>query len=242
MVILGIDSSGTTASAAVLCDGKVCSDISSDTTFTHSKTLLPMVDMAIKAANIEKKDIDLIAISKGPGSFTGLRIGAGVAKGLAIALKKDIVPVPTLEVLANRIPFANGIVCPIMNARRNQVYTAAYEPDFKNSGDSKYTNMKMVLPMEAMGIEELFEKLLPLGKPVVFTGDGVQEFEAAIREGYKGEYAFAPACMVKQSAAVVAVLGEKYNNEGMAVSPENFDLLYLRKSQAERDKEAKGAL
>ncbi|MCR5587555.1 MAG: tRNA (adenosine(37)-N6)-threonylcarbamoyltransferase complex dimerization subunit type 1 TsaB [Lachnospiraceae bacterium] len=235
MTIIGIDSSGTTASVSVISDGKVLSALTQDTAYTHSRTLLPMVDNAIKMADIKKEEIDLVAVANGPGSFTGLRIGAGTAKGLAMAFDTKIVEVPTLDALAFRLIYSDGLICPIMNARRSQVYTATYETVFENEA---YENpsLKEVLPMEAIDIYELMDKLAGLGKKICFTGDGIEEFRETIINEFKAPFEFAPPHLSRQSAASVALLGEKYYNQGRAIDIDKFKILYLRKSQAEREK------
>ncbi len=231
MNILGIDSSGTVASAAVLSDDKLVVEFSSDTSFTHSKSLLPMIDMALKAGNVDKKEIDVIAVASGPGSFTGLRIGAGTVKGLAMALDCKIIAVPTLDALAYRIPMHEQIVCPIMNARRSQVYTSAYTWENK-----KYTQ---IFPQMACDIRELLEKLSEYNKKVIFIGDGISEFKEIIENEFKGSYEFAPLNVMKQSAAAVAMLGKIMYDEGKTVEISEFKPEYLRQSQAEREKQEK---
>ncbi len=123
--ILGIDSSGLVAGVAVTEGDVLLAEYTTNYKKTHSQTLLPMLDELCRMVELDMNTLDAIAIASGPGSFTGLRIGSGTAKGLGLALNKPLVEVPTLEGLAWNLWGAGGIVCPMMDARRNQVYTAA---------------------------------------------------------------------------------------------------------------------
>ena len=126
MRILGIESSSLVASAAIYEDGITMAEYTVDFKMTHSQTLLPMIDEMVKLVGIDLNTIDAIAVAAGPGSFTGLRIGSATAKGLGLALKKPLVAVPTVEGLAYNLYDTQGLICPIMDARRKQVYTGIY--------------------------------------------------------------------------------------------------------------------
>ena len=151
MKILGIDSSGIVASAAIADEKNIIAEFTINNKQTHSQTLLPMIDMVVKMSGVQLEEIDAIAVAAGPGSFTGLRIGSSTAKGLALALNKPIVSVPTLDGLAYRLAISEGIICPIMDARRNQVYTAVYKME---NGE-----LKALSEQKAVDIHELFEEL-----------------------------------------------------------------------------------
>ena len=127
MKILGLDSSGLVAGVAVAEDGELVAEYTINYKKTHSQTLLPMLDALRNMIELDMHTVDAIAVASGPGSFTGLRIGSATAKGLGLALDKPLVEVPTLEGLAWNLYGTDKVVCPIMDARRNQVYTAAYE-------------------------------------------------------------------------------------------------------------------
>ena len=127
MTILAIDSSGLVASTALYVDGQIRAEYSVNFKKTHSETLLPMIDEIMSMTKTEKNELSAIAIAAGPGSFTGLRIGSATAKGLGLALSIPLIPVPTLEGLAYQAMEANGVICPMMDARRAQVYTAMYQ-------------------------------------------------------------------------------------------------------------------
>ncbi len=127
MKVLGIDSSGLVASVAVVEDDILLAEYTVNYKKTHSQTLLPMLKEIGDMINLDLNSLDAIAIAAGPGSFTGLRIGSATAKGLGLALDKPIIPVPTVDGLAYDLWGTDKIVCPIMDARRNQVYTGIYE-------------------------------------------------------------------------------------------------------------------
>ena len=231
MIVLAIDSSGVVASVAIADEKKIITEFTVNNKQTHSQTLLPMVDEAVKMSGICLEQIDAIAVAAGPGSFTGLRIGASTAKGLGLVLKKPIIPVPTLEGLAYRVPVFDGLICPIMDARRNQVYTGIYRMEGGR--------LQVVAEQKAVAVEELLTELSEFGEKVIFLGDGVDVYEDVIREKYDGSFEFAPEHMMKQSAAAVAALGIIYYGDGKHESAAEHKPIYLRKSQAEREREAR---
>ncbi len=236
MKILGLDSSGLVASVALVENGILLGEYTTDYKKTHSQTLLPMLDELKKMIELDLNTVDAIAISAGPGSFTGLRIGAATAKGLGLALNKPLVEVPTLEGLAWNLWGSERIVCPMMDARRNQVYSAVYE--FVPEGEG-YA-LKEVLSQEARDIRELLDALNELGREVIFLGDGVAVYQAIIRENCKVQFAFAPAGQNRQRGANIAALGGVYFAQGKTVTAAEHQPEYLRKSQAEREAEERG--
>ena len=195
---------------------------------THSQTLLPMLDELAKMTELDLDTIDAIAVAAGPGSFTGLRIGSATAKGLGLALKKPLVEIPTVDALAYNLYDANALICPIMDARRSQVYTGIY----------CFQDHKLVTLEEQMAVPaaELIEKLNERGKAVIFLGDGVPVFAKTIEETLKVPYSFAPAHVNKQRAAAVATLAQLYVKEGKVVTAMEHVPEYLRVSQAERER------
>lgn len=227
MRILAIESSGLTAGVAVAEDGRLLGEYTVNYRKEHSKTLLPMLAELMGKLGMEPETLDVIAVSSGPGSFTGLRIGSSTAKGLALALQKDIVPVPTLEAMAYNLWGVDGLICPLMDARRQQVYTGVYE--FTGEG------FCVRIPQCAIAIEEMIEKLNGLGRKVTFLGDGADAFGETIREQVKVPYAFASAGNNRQRAASVAVLGTELFYRGKAEPAEDHKPDYLRPSQAERE-------
>ncbi len=229
MKILGIDSSGLVASAAIADEKNIIAEFTVNNKQTHSQTLLPMIEKVVDMSGIELEQLDAIAIAAGPGSFTGLRIGSATAKGIGLALKKPVVSVPTLEGLAYRVSVFDGIICPIMDARRNQVYTGIYKMD--------KGNLVCLSEQKAVDIHEIMEELEKYDEKVIFLGDGVEVQRETIEKEFKKEYCFAPIHLSKQSAAAVAVLGDIYFNQGKAEDAAEHKPIYLRKSQAERERE-----
>ncbi len=228
MKILGLDSSGLVASVAIVEDDNLLGEYTVNYKKTHSQTLLPMLDEIAKMIELDLNSIDAIAIAGGPGSFTGLRIGSATAKGLGLALKKPIVNVPTVDGIAYNLVGHRDMVCPLMDARRNQTYTGLYRFD----GDK----MEVVLEQCAVGIDEIVGKINTIGQAVVFLGDGVPVFRDYLKENCKVPYLFAPAHMNKQRAGAVAVLGMQYFKEGRIETAEEHKPEYLRLSQAERER------
>lgn len=231
MKILAIDSSGLVAGVAVVEDDVLLAEYTTNYKKTHSQTLLPMLDELRNMIELDLDTIDAIAIASGPGSFTGLRIGSATAKGLGLALNKPLVEVPTLEGLAWNLWGSNQLICPLMDARRNQVYTAAYE--FVPQGEGY--KLQTVLPQQPIDIVEMVKELNGIGREVVFLGDGVPVYSNLIREHIKVPYSLAPAGCNRQRAACVAALGAIYFAAGQTVSAEAHKPEYLRKSQAEQD-------
>jgi len=228
MRILGIDSSSLVASVAIVEDGVTMAEYTANFKKTHSQTLLPMIDEMVSLLGIELSTIDAIAVSGGPGSFTGLRIGSATAKGLGLALDKPLIHVPTLDATAYNLYGTSALICPIMDARRNQVYTGLYR--FKE-------DFEIVMEQDAMDMGELIEKLNSMGERVIFLGDGVPVYEAQIREKMTAPFSFAPAHVNRQRGASVAALGSVYYAEGKTETAKDHKPDYLRKSQAERERE-----
>lgn len=228
MKILGIDSSGLTASAAIVSEDILVAEFTVNNKQTHSQTLLPMIDQVIKMSGIGLEELDGIAVAAGPGSFTGLRIGSSTAKGMALALNKPIISVPTLEGMAYRMAGCSGVICPLMDARRNQVYTGIY----RVSGN----RLECLLEQSAVDILEIVEKINEYSENVVFLGDGVPVHRAVLEERITVPYQFAPLHLNRQSAAAVAALGVVYMAEGRMEDAKDHKPVYLRKSQAERER------
>lgn len=231
MKTLGIDSSGLVASVAVVEDANLLAEYTVNYKKTHSQTLLPMLDEIARMTELQLDTIDVIAVAAGPGSFTGLRIGSATAKGLGLALKKPLVPVPTVDALAYNLWGTDKLVCPLMDARRSQVYTGIY----------RFENDKLVRieGQMAIGINELAEKLNCLGSAVIFLGDGVPVYQSVLEKTMKVPFSFAPAHMNKQRAGAVAALGSLYAAEGKIQSAAEHQPDYLRMSQAERERAEK---
>lgn len=247
MRILGIESSSLVASVAVVTDDVVTAEYTVNFKKTHSQTLLPMLDEIVRMVELDLDTVDAIAVSGGPGSFTGLRIGSATGKGLGLALKKPLIHIPTVDAMAFGMYGYGGLVCPIMDARRNQVYTGLYD---------NRRGFSVVKRQCAMDIDELTEELnemmvnwtketgttevrtMETGIRVVFLGDGVPVYRERIKERLNIAYEFAPAQVNRQRAAAVAALGGIYYQEGKTETAAEHAPDYLRKPQAEREREA----
>lgn len=229
MKIIAVDSSGLVATIAVIEDDSMIAEYTINYKKTHSQTLMPMLQEVVKMTELDLDSIDAIAVAAGPGSFTGLRIGSATAKGLGLALNIPVIAVPTVDALAYNFWATDKIICPIMDARRDQVYTGLYE--FVKDGFS------IIEAQMAISISELIDKINKLSRPVIFLGDGVPVYKEKILELSTCDVAFAPAHMSRQRAGAVGVLGMKMFKEGKYETAAEHKPEYLRLSQAERERE-----
>lgn len=228
MLILALDSTAIVASVALCRDERVIASFTVKNGNTHSETLLPMVEAVLKSAGITVADIDLFACSVGPGSFTGVRIGTATIKGLAFGQNKNCLGVSTLESLAeNLVPF-NGIICPVMNARRGQVYNAL----FRCEGGA----LVRLCEDRALSVTELAAELAEQGVPFALCGDGVAEFE---RLAPNSAPVSVPRALEDQSAVSVAKVALRRANAGESGTDAELVPVYLRLPQAERERLAK---
>lgn len=255
MKILALDSSGLVASVALTEEDTLIAEYNIQYKKTHSQTLLPMMDEIKKMIDLDMNTVDAVALAAGPGSFTGLRIGSATAKGLGLALHIPLIEIPTLEGLAYNLYGTGDYVCPIMDARRGQVYTGIYEfvmqgteamtgaeksEDTVTDGRSpEMYEMRTVREQCAVAIEEIAEMLNELGRRVIFLGDGVPVFRERLAELLKIPYGFAPSHMNRQRAASIAALGGVYYRKGKTVPAAEHAPIYLRLSQAERERKEK---
>ena len=222
MIVLAIDSTAEAASAAVLRDENVIAEYTQNTGHTHSETLLPMAETVMKATGISADDIDLYAVSAGPGSFTGVRIGISLIKGLCFGKDKPIAALSSMDCLARNLEGLEGVACPVMDARRNQVYTAIYHNGVRMTED-------MLIPCN-----ELKEMLSEYDCPIYFTGDGYGLAHEIID---LANVKHTPAGLRLQSAVSVALEGIKnYNNNTNIFTDTEVQPIYLRASQAERER------
>lgn len=234
MKVLALDSSGLVASVAIVeengADQNLLAEYTVNYKKTHSQTLLPMLDEIVKMTELDLKTIDAMAVAAGPGSFTGLRIGSATAKGLGLALDKPLVEIPTVDGLAYNLYGTDRLICPIMDARRNQVYTGIYE--FRGG------SLQVLEAQMAVGIEVIAEKLRGMNREVIFLGDGVPVFRKRLEEELMAgvAFSFAPAHLNKQRAGAVGALALQYLREGKTVSAAEHRPTYLRLSQAERER------
>lgn len=229
MMILGMEASAKVAGAALYRDGQIVTEQMRNGTLTHSETLMPMIEAVIRDAGAVPEDLDAIALTNGPGSFTGLRIGAATAKGLALALQIPVVPVPTLYALAMNLWGTDDLIVPMMDARRHQVYAGIYEPQ---DGE-----MSLILPEDTYAPAALAEEIRKSGRRAVLTGDGAVVYYDAVRELLGDQVKLAPAHLLHARAATVAAIGAEWYAAGRAVSGSGLEIHYLRKPQAERERE-----
>lgn len=231
MKVLALDSSGMTASVAIVEDTMVIGEYTITHKKTHSQTLLPMLDEVVKMTETDLNEIDAIAIASGPGSFTGLRIGSATAKGLAQGLNKPIIEVPTLEAMAYKIFTGEELLCPMMDARRNQVFTGLYKWE---NGVFKIVEDQMAVP-----VEDIISKVNQYNTKTVYLGDGALVFEDLIKEHTQVPIVIAPPHGLNQSAAAVGARAIAYynsNSESHIVEAREHAPVYLRLSQAERER------
>ena len=230
MKILAIESSSLVASAAVLEDDIIKAEYVLNNKKTHSQTLLPMIDEVLRHSETEASEVDAVAVSSGPGSFTGLRIGAATAKGIGMALNKPLIAVPTLDMTAYNLYKSPALICPMMDARRNQVYTGFY----KNNN-----SFEVIKSAFASDIRQVLEELEALGEEVIFLGDGVPVYKAIIEENLACPHYYALVHISRQRASALACLAAVYYRTGKIIAADKLELEYLRKSQAEREQENK---
>lgn len=224
MLTLAFESSAKAASVALCRDGQLISQYSQCAALTHSRTLLPMAEDMLKNAELSLADVDLLAVAHGPGSFTGIRIGVSTVKGLAWAANKPCVGVSTLEAMAWHGLSAGGFVCPVMDARRSQVYTGLFE--IKDGAPQRLSEDA------PLALSELAQQITKLSSPVFLVGDGAMLCAAYLSEN-NIPFRLAPENLLWQSAWGVAMAASDK-------SPGNADSLlpvYLRLSQAERERQ-----
>lgn len=219
MLILAIDTTTSVCSVALARDDRLLAEIATNLPRTHSQRLLPLVENLMAETSLKPEELELLAVTRGPGSFTGLRIGIATIKGMGLALDLPVVGVSTLQVLAHN--FGEGLVCPVLNARLNQVYTALYRTGQSPAPEN-------LLPEQAISIQGLLAKLKEYDEPIWFCGDGVDlVFPAAVQELAAPRRA--PLHLLGNRAGALADLARHCPS----CSPDALSPLYLRDSQAE---------
>lgn len=219
MNILAVDTSGGVCTAAVLKDDTLLSEIFMNGRRTHSETLGVMVDQCLRLAELPAREIDLFACATGPGSFTGLRIGAGFIKGLAHASSHPAIGVNTLDALAKNVEGADGTVCPVIDARREEVYTAAY---CNGSRTSEY---------RALPLKDVLAELN--GQKTLFVGDAALKYREMIC-AFGSDFSVAHTGMALQRASSVGLCALDIHLAGSDTSAYSLEPFYLRETQAER--------
>ncbi len=227
MKILAMESTALVASVAICEDERCLGEVTLDNGNTHSETLLPSVEFLCRRLSLTVGDIDLFAVSSGPGSFTGVRIGVATVKGLAFGTGKPCVGVSALEALAHNLSDTEGLICPVMNARRDQVYTALFS--------SKNGVLTRLMPDSAISLSELEARLSAYEAPVSLVGDGYDMTATAL------SHSILPVSLPRrrQSAVSVATVAKRMYENGESVSDTALSPVYLRLSQAERERNAR---
>ena len=227
MKILAIDSSGLTASVAVVTEDQMIAEYTIHHKKTHSQTLLPMIDEIVKMTDLNLEDMDAIAVAAGPGSFTGLRIGSATAKGLGFALNKPLIHIPTVDAMAYNFYGNNRLICPMLDARREHVFTGIYS----------FHKDEFIVESaaEALAVIDVIEKLNHYNREVILLGDGVKAYQHLIEENMKVPYQLAPIHHTNQRASSVGVLALEYYKNGRIETAADHVPDYFRLSQAERE-------
>jgi tRNA threonylcarbamoyladenosine biosynthesis protein TsaB len=223
MKVLAIETATIAGSAAVVDDEKgLIGEVRVDVRVAHAERLMPSIQWLMESSRTSVKDIDAFAVSIGPGSFTGLRIGLSTAKGLSYAAKKPLVPVRTLDAFARTMPYCSHMICPMFDARRNEVYAAFY----------KWEADKCVKIMPEIAISP--EELMKLIKgPVVILGDGAKTYRELISLTLRDNALFAPSTNMSPSAATVGEIAIEHIKQGITTDPVSLTPYYIRKSEAE---------
>lgn len=231
MKILAIDTSSIVATCAIMDDNKLIGEYILNHKRTHSQKLMPLIRDILSGCELGPEDIDVYAAAIGPGSFTGLRIGLATIKALAHAVDKPVVGIPTMDALAFNIPYGEGIIVPIMDARRDRVYTGIYKWE---DGDFYVLHKQTVLE-----VDELIKILKDRNERIIFNGDGTLSFRDRLIEALGERVLFAPKHSNMARASSVAELAMKKAEEGKVESYFKLAPEYMRKSQAERQYDKK---
>jgi tRNA threonylcarbamoyladenosine biosynthesis protein TsaB len=231
MRILAIDTSSTAATVAVMSDDKLESEMFLNHKLQHSIMLFPMIEDVLKMLSISIDDIDAVAVSGGPGSFTGLRIGVAAAKGIAQGGYKKFVAISSLDSMAFQQVGFDGVICPIMDALRDNIYTGLFT--WQGGGFFK------IQDYDALHIDELINMLVERGERVMFCGDAVKLHAENIKEKLKEKAYFSPLSSTMPRASSIAELALMKLKSGLEDSIYTYSPIYIRKPQAEREYEIK---
>lgn len=229
MRILAVDTSTNVASAAILEDQTIIGEYNCNRGKTHSQRLMPMVQHLMETTGLTVNDIDAFSASIGPGSFTGLRIGVTTIKAMAFAAEKPVISVHTLDALAYNLPFAENLICPMIDARNNQVFTAIY----RFIGDK----LERLTDYVGIPVTELADILRKMEGDTVFLGDACNMHRDYFVSELGNRVKIAPPGTALAKASSVAILAGKAYSEGKLESCYDMVPFYLRKSQAERERE-----
>jgi tRNA threonylcarbamoyladenosine biosynthesis protein TsaB len=232
--VLAVESSTLTGAAALVVGDSVVAECRLNIAVTHSERLLGAVDHVLRSGGVSLGDVDALAVAAGPGSFTGLRIGVSTMKSLAFATGKPLVAVPTLDALAWTLPYAAHPVCPILDAKKDEVYAALYR--------TEVGRLERLTEYQALAPESLCE-ILARGHPgpVIFVGDGVAPWAPLLRRVLGGDARLAPPGLRLPSAVTVADLARAALERGETADPSTLVPIYVRRSEAELGRERQHA-
>jgi len=222
MIILGVETATMTGGVALLSEERLISEYTLNVRTTHTARLMPAIDQILRDSSVDKSEIDGIAISTGPGSFTGLRIGLATAKGLALGLSIPLVGVPTLDALARNVPFATYQICTVLDAKKKEVYASL----FRYEGDT----LVRLMPYKVMPPGDLMKQL---HEKTIFLGDAVNVYREFIAENLGDLAIFAPDAQRLPRAAIVAEMGLSKLKAGEYLDITSAEPLYIRPSDAE---------
>lgn len=227
MIVLAVDSSSKVATVALMKDDKLLGEITLNDKKEHSVVLMTIIEDLLKFNNLTIDDIDGYVVSKGPGSFTGLRIGMATVKGLSFGSGKPYVSISSLDALAFSVANFDGLICPIMDALRNSVYTSLYK--------SCNGSLEKLMDYSALDMDELIEMIKSKGEKVIFIGDGLDKYKDYLIENCPNCY-FPPNHLNLVRASSLGEIGSKLLKDGQFDDP-NSTPFYLKKPQAEREYE-----
>ncbi len=223
MKVLAIETATIAGSIAIVDDSKgLIGEVRVDVNVVHAERLMPSIEWLLKSSQVLIGEIDAFAVSIGPGSFTGLRIGLSTAKGFSFAAKKPLVPVQTLDAFARTLPFCSLMVCPMLDARKNEVYAALYRWE-----DDHFLK---IMPETAISPEELMKRIK---EPVVLMGEGTKKYRDLIASALGDNACYAPPSRMTPSAATVGELAIELIRDGIETDAAALAPFYIRKSEAE---------
>ncbi len=227
MLIFGIDTCCMAATAALMEENRLIAQTVINHKKTHSQKMMPQVEAMFDMTELTVEDVDYFAAAVGPGSFTGVRIGVATAKAMALAENKPCIAISTLEALANNSAVFDGILCPILDARRNQVYNALFRGG---------RELQRLTEDRALALDALLEELKDGDEPVLFCGDGTLVYRQEIQERLRDRASFASPMQNMNLAASVTELAFAKAQKGEVVSCHQLVPQYIRLSQAERER------
>lgn len=235
MIILGIDTSTENGGIGIIEEKKVLSECNLHIKDTHSNQLMPLLDEILERLELEISQIDAFAVALGPGMFTALRIGIGTVKGLGYALNKPVVGIPTLDAIANNLKFVDRLICPVMDARRNEVFTAIYQGGKESGRDGNRPLLQRLSDYLCIPFDRVTEIV---DEPTIFLGDATDKYRNFIESSMK-DAVIADSVFDLPRGANIAMLGKKkllsegIDNQKFKENIFSLTPLYVRKSQAE---------